>query len=55
MEMQHPYAYVLASEPSPMGSDRKFGDGVIGLDFWGGQHIWISVRTGRLYLARDRG
>ena len=50
--MQHPYAYVLASEPPPMGSDRKFGDGVIGLDFLGDQHIWISVSTGRLYLAR---
>jgi len=52
---RHPYAYVLAKEPRPLGGDRNFGDGVIGLDFLGSQHLWISAGTGRLYLARNGG
>jgi predicted aspartyl protease len=52
---RHPYAYVLAKEPRPLGRDRNFGDGVIGLDFLGSQHLWISVGTERLYLARNGG
>jgi Aspartyl protease len=52
---RHPYAYVLAKEPPPLGGDRNFGDGVIGLDFLGSQHLWISAETGRLYLARNDG
>ena len=52
---RHPYAYVLAKEPSPLGGDRNFGDGVIGVDFLGSQRVWISAATGRLYLARNGG
>jgi predicted aspartyl protease len=52
--MRHPYAYVLASDP-PMGGDREFGDGVIGLDFLGDQHLWISATMSRLWLARNGG
>ena len=52
---RHPYAYVLTKEPHPLGGDRNFGDGVIGLDFLGSQRVWISAGTGRLYLARNGG
>jgi predicted aspartyl protease len=52
---RHPYAYVLAKEPPPLGGERNFGDGVIGVDFLGSQRVWISVATGRLYLARKDG
>ncbi|HME26154.1 MAG TPA: retroviral-like aspartic protease family protein [Acetobacteraceae bacterium] len=52
---RHPYAYVLAEPPPPLGGDPNFGDGVIGLDLLGGQRIWISIGTGRLYLARNGG
>jgi predicted aspartyl protease len=53
--VRHPYAYVLAKEPRPLDGDRSFGDGVIGLDFLGSQRIWLSIGTGRLYLARNGG
>ncbi len=52
---RHPYAYVLAKTPSPLGGERNFGEGVIGVDFLGTQRIWISVGTGRLYLAGNGG
>ena len=40
---------------SPLGGERNFGEGVIGVDFLGTQRIWISVGTGRLYLAGNGG
>jgi predicted aspartyl protease len=43
---RHPYAYVLAKEPHPLGGEQNFGDGVIGVDFLGSQRVWISVATG---------
>lgn len=46
---RHPYAYVLAKEPHPLGGERNFGDGDIGLDFLGGQRVGISAASGRLY------
>jgi Aspartyl protease len=53
--VQHPYAYVLSKQPPPFDGSETFGDGVIGLDVLGGQHLWISVGAGQLYLARQNG
>lgn len=50
--VQHPYAYVLGKEPPALDGSGNFGDGVIGLDILGSQRLWVSISTGRLYVAR---
>ncbi len=53
--IHRPYAYVLAKQPPPFDGSETFGDGVIGVDVLGSQHLWISVGAGKLYLATQGG
>ena len=46
------YILVLSKDPLALGGGNQFREAVIGQDFLADRRVWLSMRTGRLFISR---